>query len=247
MKTLRKSIQFTAIALLAVSFLVGCEEHQTPPVNDDPPRELISVEQAKEMFDTYYERRVTLIRTYEEGVDSTREFHPTRFGEYDYATVKQYMAFIESEAKLANVEIGGLRFYLTNYPNANEFNDGTAVKYPRQNSFVLVPTTVVDGKQRGFITRVNSTGGRDVVLVSDLVQGGQDDEETQENQSVQESKVTGLNTQKAGYGAAKPKFLYINAMMGANMSQNPGDLVSLLLNESNLVPPPPQEDTDFDD
>ena len=41
--------------------------------------------------------------------------------------------------------------------------------------------------------------------------------------------------------------MFINAMMGANMSVDDGDDVSLLLNESNLVPPPPQQGTDFDD
>ena len=159
---------------------------------------------------------------------------------YNYETVKQYMAFIEAEAAIANVEIGGLRFYFTNYPNAETFSDGTAIRYPRQNSFILLPTTEVDGKQQGFITRTTATGGRTVVLIKDWLQEQQDGApQGQQGQSGKGTKSIGA------VGAFKPKFLGINAMMGANLSFE-GDDVSLLLNESNLVPPPPQEGTDFD-
>ncbi|RDK87157.1 hypothetical protein C8D94_102340 [Marinirhabdus gelatinilytica] len=248
MKTLSK-LNACLLGLLTLVLLTACEEPQDPqPPNTDPPEQIISVGQAKEMFDSYSDRRVPIIKRFEEMEDTTQAFNPTRFGEYDYQTVKQYMDFIESEAALADVEIGGLRFYLTNYPASSTFSDGTEVQYPRQNSFVLVPTTAVNGVQKGFITRTTPDGGRTIVLIEDLVQ-----EQQQNFRQQNGAKDTGLNTKGSDKGqlvtivGAKPRLLFINPLSGAPaVMQEGGDDVSLLLNESNLRPPPPNPDTDFD-
>lgn len=228
--------------------LVACEEPIDPePPNTNPPDQIVSVGQAKQMFDAYSNRRVPIIKRYEETVvDSTQEFYPTRFGEYDYETVKKYLAFIESEAALANVKIDGLRFYLTNYPNASTFEDGTPVKFPRQNSFVLVPTTEVDGEQQGFITRTTADGGRTVVLIKDWLQEQFTPQDQQNKEDDAPRQIGALQT--GGYaGSIKPQLLFINPVTGIASPVAAGDDISLILNEINLTPPPPDQDTDFDD
>ena len=156
------------------------------------------------------------------------------------------MAFIESEAALAKVKIGGLRFYFTNYPAAATFDDGTPVKYPRQNSFVLVPTTDVDGEQQGFITRTTEDGGRTIVLIKDWLKEQLKPETQQKNEQDTPKQTGALYTQQHS-GSMKPQLLIINPFTGIASPLPPGDDVSLILNESNLRPPPPDQDTDFDD
>ncbi|HIB48413.1 MAG TPA: hypothetical protein EYN07_03480 [Flavobacteriaceae bacterium] len=247
MKKTNQLFPFILFAALSMFIITSCEDPVDPPQNSKPPAQLVSVGQAKEMFDAYSERRVQLIRNYESSIDSTQDFHPTRFGEYDYETMKQYMAFIESEAKLANVRISGLRFYLVNYPNAGQFGDGNDIKYPRQNSFVLVPTTKADGEELGFITRKTADGGRTVVYIKDWLKEQPGGDTPEQQRTNKQNQTRGALNATGSPGFAKPKFMFINAMMGANMSVDDGDDVSLLLNESNLVPPPPQQGTDFDD
>ena len=241
MKTNRptSSILLWCIAsFLIFSSCVSFGDQDAPPQNEDPPKQLISIDQAKFMYDAYSERRERPIIAYEQSVDSTTEFNPTRYGEYDLETVKQYIAYIESEAKMANATIGKLRFYFTNYPNAKEFPGGGAVRFPRQNSFVLLPTTEIDGKQQGFVTRTTADGGREVVAIRELVKGrGQGSQQQQQvpGGSAEANKVSAF---------VNPRFLFINPVLSTSFQE--GDVNSTMLNESHIIPPPKQ-DTDFDD
>lgn len=247
MRNFVKIVGRTTWLLALFSILIACENHEDPKAtNTQAPGQIISVGQAKQMFDSYTTRRVPIIKRYEERVDSSQAFDPTRFGEYEYETMKNYMAFIESEAALAKVKIGGLRFYLTNYPAAATFMDGKPVKHPRQNSFILVPTTDVDGEQQGFITRTTANGGRTVVLIKDWLLEQPLPEQQQENQ-LETPKQTGSLSKQENFGSLKPQFLFINPITGIAMPMVDGEDISLILNESNLRPPPPDQETDFDD
>lgn len=246
MKKFVKIVAGSTWLVVMFSMLIACEEIVDPePPNTKPPAQIVSVGQAKQMFDSYSDRRVPIIKRFEESVDSSQAFDPTRFGEYDYETIKNYMAFIESEAALAKVKIGGLRFYFTNYPAATSFDDGTPVKYPRQNSFILVPTTDVAGEQQGFITRTTADGGRTVVLIKDWLKE-QLKPDSQQQQQQDTPKQTGALEIQQNSGSMKPQLLFINHMTGFAMPLHDGDDVSLILNESNLKPPPPDQETDFD-
>ncbi len=246
MRNYVKIIVRSSWLIALVTILIACEDHENnSPPTTQPPGQIVSVSQAKQMFDSYTNRRVPIIKRYEETIDSTQAFYPTRFGEYDYETIKNYIAFIDAEAALANVEIGGLRFYLTNYPATSAFTDGSIVKYPRQNSFVLVPTTEVDGEQQGFITRTTANGGRTVVLIKDWLLE-QNNPEGQQNQKSDTPKQVGFLQNNRHKGSMKPRLLFINPINGIAMPVADGEDISLILNESNLRPPPPDQDTDFD-
>ena len=132
----------------------SCQEpttHTEPPYEGPPKDNIITVERAREMYDAYAQRRVPIIQKYEDSITADgSKFTPTRYAEYDLATIKQYIAYIEYEAKKAEIDIQTLRFYLSNYPNSDKFPNGDAVKYPRRNSLFVVPTMAYDGKNVGF-------------------------------------------------------------------------------------------------
>ncbi|MEE9361536.1 MAG: hypothetical protein V3U92_02960 [Cellulophaga sp.] len=122
------------------------------------PEQIVTIEQAKTMYDNYSKRRVGLIEKYETSVKPKEEFHVARLIEYDYETIKNYLAFIEQEAKKADVEISSLRFYFSNYADEQTFKDGEKVKHPRQNSLFMLPTTTLNGKEVGFLITEDEKG-----------------------------------------------------------------------------------------
>lgn len=151
------------LLLLFVNLMLfSCQDpstHNEPPYEGAPKGYIISTEQAGEMYDAYSQRRVPIIKKYEDSIVSDgSKFEPTRYAEYDLETVKQYIAYIEHEANQANVDIKTLRFYLSNYPNSDKFLNGDPVKYSRKNSFFVVPTMDVSGKNVGF--SIEETGGK---------------------------------------------------------------------------------------
>lgn len=149
--------QMTNRLLLLISInlmFFSCQEpttHNELPYEGPPKENIISEERAQEMFDAYSQRRVPIIQQYEDSIASDGSiFEPTRYAEYDLKTIKQYIAYIEHEAMQANVDINTLRFYLSNYPNSDKFPNGDVVKYPRRNSFFVVPTMAYEGENVGF-------------------------------------------------------------------------------------------------
>ena len=132
------------------------------------PNQIIPIAEAKGMYDNYSNRRVPLIQKYEDSINDNKEkFDVARYVSYDYETIKQYLAYIEQEAQKANVEISGLRFYFSNYPN-EAFFPGTkdSLKHPRQNSILLSPT--LKRRDRDYLFYVEGDGEQgQAVLLSD--------------------------------------------------------------------------------
>ena len=213
------------VLIFANLLFVSCQEPttQTEPPYEGPPKDnIISVERAQEMYDAYSQRRVSLIQKYEDSILPTSEkFTPTRYAEYDLNTIKQYIAYIEHEAKQANVDINTLRFYLSNYPNRDKFPNGDAVKYPRRNSFFVVPTMDYKGENVGF--SVEEVDGKyTAVPINRRVQ-------TQEGKQDQGQNEDGSQMNEAGF------FI-------SNNSAVQGGTNSLILNDSQIVPPPGSND-----
>ncbi|MDC8000028.1 hypothetical protein POV26_03190 [Aequorivita todarodis] len=205
--------------------LVGCQEpttHTEPPYEGPPKDHIISVERAQEMYDAYAQRRVPIIQKYEDSiVPGGDKFTPTRYAEYDLKTIKQYIAYIEHEAKEANVDIQTLRFYLSNYPNSDTFPNGDAVRYPRRNSLFVLPTMAYEGKNVGF--SVEEVDGRYTAVPINrrtLQQEG--------NQDKRQADSTG-QMNEAGF------FMSNNATVGGTES-------SLILNDGSIIPPPGTND-----
>lgn len=151
MTTSKKKIFHFIFPLALLAIISSCNEQkkeheeQPEPVTEvKPPAQIISTKKAQVLFDTYSERRAPLIQEYEDKLDPSTTFDVARYGYYDLETLKNYITFIEQEAKKANVKISNLRFYLANYPDSKEY------KHPKQNTFFIAPTTTVDGKDYAF-------------------------------------------------------------------------------------------------
>tara|TARA_R110002049_G_scaffold355_1_gene2090 strand:+ start:2154 stop:2861 length:708 start_codon:yes stop_codon:yes gene_type:complete len=235
---MRKINKNLVLLLFAFTTLISCEEpvHQSPNESVDPPKQIISVSQAKEMYDSYEKRRIGIIKDYEGPNPDGTEFEPTRYGWYDYETIKQYIAYIDQEAKEAGVKISGLKLYFSNYPDADNFEDGSPVAYKKQNSFFIVPTLNENGNHRAFITADDGHGGRTPVLVKNRIRDL--------SKARSQGRLDYLDSKKKYYSVLHPRMLLLNFSFQDDDNED-GDR-SLVLNEASLVPPPPQ-DTDMDD
>lgn len=220
------------IALIVLSFYKFDVAVVEPDRPQDPPAQIISVNQAKEMYDSYAKSRISLIQEYETPNADGSPFDATRYGWYDFETVKNYIAYVEQEAALAKVKVSGMQFYFANYPDSNVFKNGNPVKYPRQNSFFLIPTLERDGENYGFITTGNGDEDREPVLIKDWIAQNYDGRQS-----------SGATLVDQNTGIMNSKFLWIKPNFFS--SSNLADERSLILNESNLIPPPKQ-DTDLD-
>lgn len=116
----------------------------------EPPKGIISLEESKSLYDNYTKNRLEIIQRYEAERNSEDKFEASRFTSFSYADIKQYMAYIEQEAKGAQVDISSLRFYFANYPDKPDFPDGKKIVHPRQNSIFIVPTMKTADGEYGF-------------------------------------------------------------------------------------------------
>ncbi len=165
----KTSLGFVALTVLALIFS-SCHDDETLKPKEETveaPSQVIPIEQAKIAYDAYAKRRLPLIQRFEDSINLRRgydtikqqkrqqnkntlntqtnqtvaPFDVARYVYYDYGTIKQYMAYIEQEAKLAGVEISTLRFYFSNYPDETLFeNSQDSILHPRQNSLLISPT-----------------------------------------------------------------------------------------------------------
>ena len=227
---MKRSGRFNLFSLLPISILFlafGCQEQSEKPKTESvkAPEQIISTNQAQELFDNYSSRRAPLIQKFEDSLNKESRFDVARYGYYDYKTIKKYIAYIEQEAEKAKVEISTLRFYFGNYPNKQKFKDGRAVKHPRQNSFFIVPTLKKDGKEFPFSVVSNGKENYNAKLLKN-------------NFKISKSKEVG-------------SLFYHNEKSSASIFPNffnkPANLLyddegSLILNEIGVVPPPYGQD-----
>lgn len=248
MKNVKNRTFFKALlmTLLCIAF-VSCEGCKKDPDGDKPkvkaPDQIVGVEEAREMYNTYTDRRAKLIQKYEDSLDGRGQeydqkqqqmqqdqaavqkdsFDVARYGYYDYKVLKQYLDYIEQEAARANVEIATLRIYFSNYGNKETFEDGKPVVHPRQNSFIMVPSTVQGKQDYAFYLRELSPDKVVPVLLNKKLQ-----EIDPEGMGIADEAV------KRAYASMIP-YEFANAASAAAPFQAN---LSTFINESQMVPPP---------
>ncbi len=127
---------------------LGQEKVQNQEI--EAPEGIISLNDAKSIYDNYTKNRVGIIEEYENKTRKSPDFQAARFVDFDYETIKQYIDYVDQEAEKAGVEkVTKLRVYLANYPDEEVFA-GKEVVHPKQNSVFMVPTLNVDGQNYGF-------------------------------------------------------------------------------------------------
>lgn len=207
MMTNKKKAFYSILTLALLTVTSSCntpkKEQPEPIAAIKPPSEIISTDKAQTLFDSYSKRRATLIKGFEDTeVDPTSSFDVARYGYYNLKTLKNYIAFIEQEAKKANVEITNVRFYFGNYPKDSKY------KHPRQNTFFIAPTTTVDGKDYPFSVITDGKTYKPKILKGNFL--------------LQPFKQT--TTEEA---SIFPSISFFN-----------DDEQSLIINHSNMIPPP---------
>ncbi len=214
MKLTFKNFKLSYLLYLLIAIaLFGCADNNNGETDQqvDPPKQIISVDQAAILYDTYSARRVPIIESYEKQNYPNDPFQPTRFVMYDLQTIKDYIAYIEQEAKEANVEVKDLLFYMANYPDNSAKNN-------RQNTLFIVPTTDINGANVGFLTTDGPDDKRVAIPIKDRLPKNDN-----EGKDSEEGKPQG-SAQEAGF-------------IGAFSALNPGDR-SLVLNDGTIGPPP---------
>ncbi|WP_158974095.1 hypothetical protein [Cellulophaga sp. L1A9] len=227
------------LLFIAFSLLVSCnsekkpttpdaqpnqkEQHEETPKEIKAPEKIITITEAKEVYDNYTQKRANLIEATEEPLEDGSKFIASRFGDYDIETVKNYIAYVEQEAKEAGVKVETLRFYFSTYPDKKEFPDRKKVKHPRQNSFFILPTMKVDTMNLGFYIKDSGDGKKEAALIRDYP-------------GVLDSKMGATKKANKSYAS-------FGLSSNASSTLFYGDQ-SLIMNEGQMYPPPPKE-SDF--
>ena len=212
-------IIFGGIAIVSTLFL-GCNDQKKSPealINEEvkPPSQIISIDEAKSVYDNYTVKRASLIEASEAPLEDGSKFIASRYGDYSIEDMKQYIAYVEQEAKVAGVKVETLRLYFSTYPDKKEFPDKKKVKHPRQNSFFIVPTMKVDTMNLGFYIKNLGDGKKEAVLIRDYP-------------GMMDGKIGETNKTYKSFASMVPNF---------NFSAYQGD-ESLILNDSHMSPPP---------
>ena len=151
----RIGIGFLAMALI---FLGACNpqpkkeaepEMASEPIEDvDAPKEIISLDKAKELCENYENRRIPIIKEFEAANNgSNGNFTPVQFIAFDLETIKNYVKYVEQEASRAKVKPDSLRIYLGNY--------GEEGRDPNRNTVFILPTAKVGENYGGFYIEDN--------------------------------------------------------------------------------------------
>lgn len=166
MKLLNIMVSLVIMALL----LVDCkgdhnnqnDDNDGPPtVVVDRPNMAIELGEAIALYQNYGTNRVNLIESYEEEQGNVDEFLATRSLTFDFKELKQYIKYIEQEAKASNTNIKGLRVYLGQYDLKNS-------PYPSSETVFFNPTMKTESGNEVSFAIKNNNGNPIAIPVGEL-------------------------------------------------------------------------------
>lgn len=132
-----------------------------PPTAVEAPDMIISVNQAVTLYKNYGENRIGLIEEYEEELGQVDNYRATTSLTFDFEMMKQYMKYVEQEAKSAGTDIKGLRVYLGQYNLKNS-------PHPNAETVFFNPTMKRDGNEVAFAIQ-NQNGTPVAVTVGEVL------------------------------------------------------------------------------
>ncbi|TPN86166.1 hypothetical protein [Aquimarina algicola] len=176
------------IITIIITFLVikKCD-NPTPPV--DPPEEIISLNDAIELYSEYTTNRSCIIKAYEGGKDSIintlcpskrkpdLNFIPSRAFHLEEEFLEQYLAYIK-QVTGDTVKVSGYRLYLGNYPDSTNLRDGKGIRKldKRRNTIFIAPTMFHEqtNAHRGFtFIDKNNDGKVELQFIEELLESGE--------------------------------------------------------------------------
>lgn len=136
MKILSVMRKTTAFLVFTLFIAMGCQKGGGDSgVVYEKPKETITLEQATAMYSAYQKRY--------EALNGTVGKEDARYGWHSIEFYKDYIGFLEQEAKKVNMKISGLRMYYVAYP-ADSLKYGEHADY---QTFIYVPTYYDEKKQ----------------------------------------------------------------------------------------------------
>lgn len=141
MKNLSKPLLFFALLIP----LISCKQNPEKTTREvteevfEAPKQIISLSEADSLYVNYQNRRASIIeKTEMSSQPDGKPFSPTQFISFDIKVLKEYIGYVEQEAKKGGTTADSLRVYLGNY-------GATSRKYPNKNTVFLIPTAEVNG------------------------------------------------------------------------------------------------------
>ncbi|NQZ45100.1 MAG: hypothetical protein HRT65_12380 [Flavobacteriaceae bacterium] len=144
----RRFIVLGMICTLTTAFFLLSSTTGAPTTSDvttSKPSKLITIEKANSLFTNYQSSRSALIEAHERNVNQASDFTALQYVEWDIETIENYLDYVKQEAGKANIDVATVRIYLGQY-GADHNNEDT---------MFWVPTTEIDGKNRGFYIEEN--------------------------------------------------------------------------------------------
>ena len=185
MKNRTNFIGYPIVAIIAALITYYCTREPGPVIPDPvKPKEIISFNDAVQLYSSYTQNRACLIKTFESKQDSLLgklcpsdrkpdpRFVPSRSFYLNKKFLDQYISYVKWVTP-DSIDITGYRLYLGNYPDAEKFEDGRPIPDPRRNTFFIAPTTLVGSSDlhRGytFVDR-NNDGKQELVFLEDVLE-----------------------------------------------------------------------------
>lgn len=167
MKLLNFMIPLSMMALL----LVDCKGNPTnneddgnngPPTVVEAPDMIIPIEKGAELFYNYRDNRIGLIEQYEDSLGIVDDYKATTSVTFDFEELKQYMKYVEKQAKKSKTRIKGLRVYL------GQYSDTKDEEHPRAETVFFNPTMNKDGSEVSFAIQYQN-GNNMAIPVGELL------------------------------------------------------------------------------
>ncbi|PCJ94461.1 MAG: hypothetical protein COA50_11915 [Flavobacteriaceae bacterium] len=223
MKKIKNLISPLLCIAMITSVLVGCKDNKATQDNTHtleekvvedvkPPEQIISNKEAKVLFDDYSRNVVSVLQNNDDDDDDS--YKPARFAEYDLETIKQYIAYVEQEAKQANkTKVASLRFYFGKYPKGEKSG---------KNTMFIVPTTKFEGAEdnQGFYIEVSDDGKKVATPISNSIKQNEQ----------------GMGNIKEKNGKSYAAMLPLPAVLSTNATYF--EKLSLTMNHGGAGPPP---------
>ncbi|WP_281989383.1 hypothetical protein [Aquimarina aggregata] len=172
-------------ALITYFCIKKIDSNPVDPSVVPPPPEIITLQDAFQLYETYSKNRACIIDVYEGRVDSTLNtlctsdrprdlgFVPSRSFELEKEFLEQYLAYIDYVTG-DSIPITGYRIFLGNYPNKDKLISGRPIPDPRRNTIFIAPTTFQNGLNQAFtFTKDQNNDGRpDLLFLKDTFEKG---------------------------------------------------------------------------
>ncbi len=113
-------------------------KEQLGTINDRKPKNIITLEEAKQLYDNYSDTRVKWTTKSILSQANLKSFEVTRSLFYDIDSLYNYLSYIKRISKEANVKPSGFRFYFGAYANDYKRKGDTA--YAHRQTIFITPT-----------------------------------------------------------------------------------------------------------